>query len=371
MDIHEVKLVPEDFKRLFRISVVCRFPDSMKAPTTPFKHALSLRIFFILFYAMPMIPIVEHNIGQYIKAHPWRAIGWLPRSFYPFLIGLGYLMPTDFLFSSWFFYLFWKAELVLSAAFGLHQIRGFPFANHQGFGAYLLFAAYGVWLGRGYFKQAWDTIVGAPARIIDDEEPLRYRTAALGIVVGVGGLVWFSMAMGMHFWLALGVLAIYYVLSVALTRMRVQFGTPVHDLHFTGPDVIISSVFGTKAFGTKDLVGMAIHSWYSSIFRSHPMPHQMEAIKMQEQVGGTARGVVLALMLACIVGAITTFWSFTHIYYGVGALAKGGRFNLWFFRTIDSWLKSPQGPQWASVPAIGVGLGVAFFLQTMRMRYVN
>ena len=320
---------------------------------------------------LPPIPLTEQDMGQSFKGRPWSAIGWMPRSFYPFLIGLGYMMPADFLFSSWFFYLFWKAELVVSAMMGLDQIRGFPFANHQGFGAYSLFAVYGIWLARGHLKRVWATILGGADALPDSEEPLRYRIAAGGIVLGLAFVVWFSMAMGMRFITSIAVFVIYYILSLSIARVRAQFGTPIHDLHFTGPDVILSTVFGTRAFPKQDLVGMGLLSWFSSIFRSHPMPHQMEALKMQQQTGGVQRGVVLALMLAALVGALCTMWSFLHIYYGVGALAKGGGFNLWPINTVDNWLKAPQGPQWTAAPAIGAGLAFALFLQTMRMRYVN
>ncbi len=339
-----------------------------------FSVAASLEIWnsFAFYYPqMPLIPIFEEDIGRHFRGRPWNAIGWMPRSFYPFLIGLGYMMPQDFLFSCWFFYLFWKLELVMSAFTGLDQIKGFPFANQQGFGAYLLFAGYGLWLGRGHFSQVWKTIIGAPGGIRDGNEPLRYRTAAVGMVAGFAGLMWFAIAIGMQPLTAFSVFFIYYVLSLAITRVRVQFGTPVHDLHFTGPDVILSSVFGTRAFPNRDLVGISLLAWFSSIFRSHPMPHQMEGIRLQEQTGGTARGLVPALMLAGAVGALSGFWTILHTYYDVGALAKGGRFNLWPLNTMDSWLKNPQGPQWAAGPAIGVGLGVAFILQVMRMRYVN
>ena len=327
--------------------------------------------FAFLYPVMPTIPIVEENMAQAFKARPWNAIRWMPRSFYPFLIGLGYLMPSDFLFSCWFFYLFWKAELVLSTMLGLDQIKDFPFANFQGFGAYLLFAIYGIWLGRGHFKQLYSVIVGAPSRLRDDQEPLPYRVAAAGIVIGLVGLVWFSTAMGMRLGTSIAIFLIYYILALAITRMRAQFGTPVHDLHFSGPDVILTSVLGIRSFPRQDLIGIAIHSWFNTIYRSHPMPHQMEAFKMQDQTGGTHRGVVLALMLAGFLGTIAIFWSFLHIYYDLGALARGGRFNTWLFPKLDSWLTAPQGPQWGAAPAIGVGLAFAFFLQTMRMRYVN
>ncbi len=320
---------------------------------------------------MPMVPLFEYDIGRFFHGRPWDAVGWMPRSFYPFLIGLGYMMPQDFLFSSWFFYLFWKAELVVSAAFGLDQIPGFPFANQQGFGAYLLFAAYGLWLGRAHLREVLSVILGAPTRLTDASEPLRYRLAAAGLLLGAAILLWFTLAAGMSLPTSLAMFVIYFILSLSITRVRAQFGTPVHDLHFTGPDVILTSVFGERAFPTQDLVGLGLFSWFSAIFRSHPMPHQMEGIRLQEQTAGTTKGLALALTLACIVGALAVFWSFLHIYYDVGALAKGGRFNTWAFANLDAWLKSPQGPQWAAGPAIGVGLGFAWFLQAMRMRYAN
>jgi hypothetical protein len=177
--------------------------------------------------------------------------------------------------------------------------------------------------------------------------------------------------MGLHVTVSLGILAIYYILSLACTRMRAQFGSPLHDLHFTGPDAVLTSVFGTRAFLPQDLVGLALQSWYSNIYRSNPMPHQMEAFKMQQQTGGSNRGVVAALTVAAFLGSLATMWSFVHIYYVRGVQAKGGGFNTWLFPKLESWLISPQGPQWGFIAAIGVGLVVAFLLQFMRMQYVN
>ncbi|MCK4324031.1 MAG: hypothetical protein KAW89_05835, partial [Armatimonadetes bacterium] len=109
--------------------------------------------FAMVYPALPEIAINCVNIGGAITARPWNAVGLVFRAFYPMVIGMGYLMPSDFLFSCWFFYLFWKVEMVVGAAFGLDQIRDFPFANFQGFGAYLLFAVYALWLGRGHLRR--------------------------------------------------------------------------------------------------------------------------------------------------------------------------------------------------------------------------
>ncbi len=330
--------------------------------------------FAFLYPNLPEIRLAPTDLAESLRARPWSAIGWMPITFYPFLIGIGYLMPTDFLFSCWFFYFFWKAQFIVSDAFGLFgadQTSSFPFAPFQAVGAYLLFAIYSAWLARRYLAQLYQAIVAVPAGLGDEQEALSYRLAALGIIGGLAGLIWFSMAMGMRFWVSGAVFLIYYILAVAITRMRAQFGTPVHDLHHTGPEVILTSLFGSQSFPKKDLIGIGILYWFNRAYRTHPMPHQMEAMSMQERVSPTSKGVVLATMLATLVGAIASFWCFLHIYYDVGAAAEGGRFNVDTFAKLQSWLTVPQGPRWATMPAIGAGLVFAFFLQTMRMRYVS
>ncbi len=333
--------------------------------------------FAALYPILPKVSLSPADLAESLRSRPWSAIDWMPVTFDPTFIGIGYLMPTDFLFSSWFFYLFWKAQFVLSDALGLFggNVYGeqggtdFPHARLQCAGAYILFAIYSTWLARRYLAQVYHVIVGVPTKLRDDQEPLSYRLAALGIIGGLTGLIGFSMAMGMRFWVSTAFFLIYCILAIGITRMRAQFGAPVHDLHFTGPEVILTSLFGTQSFPKQDLIGLAFHYWYNRAYTSHPMPHQMEAMKMQDHVAGTSKGVVVALMLAALIGTVACFGSFLHIDYDIGAEAHG--YNVNTFPILQGWLRAPQGPEWATMPAMGVGLGFAFFLQTMRMRYVN
>ncbi len=321
--------------------------------------------------SMPKLPIYEYNLGRYIRARPWNAIGWLPRSLYPFVIGLGYLMPSDFLFSCWFFYWFWKMERVASAALGLDQIRDFPFDNFQCFGAYLLFALSALWIGRGYLREVGRAISGLPSRLRDREEPLTYRAAALGIVVGLLGLIWVWSALGMRLWVSLAFFGIYYLLAVAITRMRAQFGAPVHDLHFTGPDTILTQTAGTALFTQKELIVLGISWWFNRAYRSHPMPHALEGIKMQDRTAGQARGIVPALLLAALVGMLSAFWTMLALNYDLGAVAKG-RIGLGGgFERAVTWIAGPEIRRSGPALAILVGFGQALFLEAMRFRYVN
>jgi hypothetical protein len=322
--------------------------------------------------ALPEVPINCVDIAPSLGGRPWNAVGFFPRSFYPMVIGIGYLMPSDFLFSCWFFYLFWKAEAVIGAAFGWDEIKDFPLANYQGVGAYALFGLYGLWLARGHLRRIASAVVGRQSLLADRTEQTEYRVAALGAVAGALFLLWFSARMGMQVWLAAGFFLVYYTLALAVTRMRAQFGAPVHDLSYAEPDRILTAVIGTSPLPKQDLIGLSMYFWFTRAYRSLAMPFQMEALKMQEETRDSRRTLSLLLVLATVVGFITALWACLHYNYSLGAMAKGHIIRgHQAFDKLSAWLRAPEPTQWSAVIAMAVGAAVAFALQTMRMRYVQ
>lgn len=309
------------------------------------------------------------DLGQNFRDRPLNAIGWTPLSWYPFVIGIGMLMPLDFLFSLWFFYWFWKAELVVVSALSLNQTPNFPYLNYQAFGAYAAFLISAVWLSRHYFTEVYRKVVGLPSTLDDSNEPITYRSAVIGIIIGYILLVAFCMAMGMSWWLAVVFFLVFFGLSIAITRMRAELGTPVHDLHFTGPDWTLPEVFGTRNFSAQDLTQMTILFWFNRAYRYHPMPHQLEGFKMAERTGSSYRRYFWMMMLAGAVGAVAAFWAMLHLNYIYGATAKAGTFGPEAYNRLTGWLNSPERPSFPKAGAIGVGLFIAFFLEGMRVRF--
>ena len=312
------------------------------------------------------------DLHQYFTDKPFDAIGWTPATFYPFMIGIGMLMPMDFLFSSWFFYLVWKLQHVVVAANAWDADPRMPYDNYQAFGAYFLFLVSTLWLSRTYFTQVVRCALGRPSEIDDRDEPLRYRGAFLGLAVGLAALTAFAMALGLAWWLSLAFFLIYLALALAITRMRAELGTPVHDLHFTGPDWALTDLLGPRAIGSPGLAAFSLLFWFNRAYRAHPMPHQLEGFYLADQTGrkGEMRGWFWVLILAGAAGMLAAFWAMLVCSYHYGAgTSKMGTFGAEAWDRYSGWLKQPKPANGHVAIAIVVGFLFAAFLQAMRIRF--
>jgi hypothetical protein len=319
-------------------------------------------------YYFPSIPpILTPGNGQsmtdlslFVLDKPWNAIGWTPMTFYPFIIGLGVLMPMDFLFSSWFFYIFWKLQFVVTAAQGWDADPLMPYANYQAFGAYAMFMVSSVTLSRHYLKDVLNKVLGRPSDLDDSAEPMSYRASVLGIIAGLAILTAITTAMGLAPWLG------------AITRMRAELGTPVHDLHFTGPNYVLTDLLGSRALGPQNLTVFGVLFWFNRAYRAHPMPHQMEGFRLAEQTNGgrELRKWFWVMLYAGAFGMICGIWAMLHCYYHYGGMAKVA-FTLGpeAWDRLSSQIKQPK----AGLPQVGLAIGGGFlfaaFLQAMRIRF--
>lgn len=310
------------------------------------------------------------DLKQFVVDRPWNAIGWTPISWYPFLVGLGMLMPVDFLFSAWFFYLFWKAQLIVTSAMAWDVDPRFPYPNAQAFGAYIAFFTYTVWLSRRYLLGVAQRILGLRSEISDRGEPISFRAAALGIAAGMAVLLWVSLRVGLPLWLALGFFGIYFALALAITRMRAELGTPIHDLHFTGPDWMLAEVVGTRDLDAKALNAFTLYFWFNRAYRGHPMPHQLEGFKLAEQSQASYRHWFWAMLVAGVFGIVAGFWAMLDLHYVYGATAKvRSTFGPEPYVRLTGWMKNPAPTNSTVVWAAGAGFAFALFLQAMRVRF--
>ena len=147
-----------------------------------------------IYPAIPAIHLKLHDLRQYLTEQPWSSVGWFPISFYPFVIGLGFFIPLDLLFSCWFFHLFWKAQRVIIFAFGL-STRGGGYAGYQSMieqssGGYLGLCLIALWVSRRHIIRIVRHVLGL-ASVDDSREAMSYRLALLIAILGFLFTCWF------------------------------------------------------------------------------------------------------------------------------------------------------------------------------------
>ena len=365
---------------------------------------------------MPNLAVKYVGLNQYLTDAPWNAVGQFQLSFYPCLIGFGYLLTTETAFSVWFFYLFTKFERIAGRAFGLTGVgKGglaqFPFEEHQGAGAWIALIVFGLWIGRRYYREAFRAVwsrlpsgcraraptapsagaaqageVPSPTRALHlaeggsvgemgDADVRTYRFAVTGAVIGLVTMALFAAFIGMQFGVALVFFVLYFILVMALTRIRAEAGLGCISGPLTLQDLIVGTA-GTAALGHPTLVGMELFHWMTVEFRGAAtiMPCQLESFKMAEEAkisrGELAGGLGFAIIYGMVLGAIFVL----KVAYAHGGITL----NEWRFREVPVtpfkrlavWLTTGEKPNLLGLGGVGVGFATLAFLTYMRINHL-
>ncbi len=331
----------------------------------------SITMLAALNYLYPSIPhlrITRIDIGKYVTTPPWNAIGSIPLAFYFWAIGLSFLMPLELSFSCWLFFWMTRLEMVASRMIGLHELqvvgggfdRAFPFLQSQAYGAYFGFFVMSMWAGRHYLRRVFRTAFLGTKEEDESREAMSYRSAILGAVGGMLFLSAFAVKMGMSPFVVALFFVLYFILAVISSRVRAELGFPVVDLYPMGPQYFMTTAAGTQNLDAQNLVGFAQFTWFNKSYASHPAPHQMEAFKLSERTGSTARQMHIALMVAGVLAMPLGFWMLLHMYFGNGAAtANVELYSLLHgnqtYNQLAGWLKQPQPPNKIGMLFVGGG----------------
>lgn len=326
----------------------------------------------VFYPSIPQIPIVHiSNLRDYLTERPWNAISQVWFSLYPFAIGVCFFLPVDMAFSCWFFFIFWQLQRVVSSSMGV-QIPGFPFVNDQTAGSYLALCVIAVWVSRRYLKEVFLHIF-VRKRLDESGEAMPYRVAALLLLGCLAYVGVFLHALGMSWGLVPPFLLLYFMIAVAIARMRAELGPPAHDLHFAGPDQMIPRVLGMRGIGSRNLTALALTWFFNRAYRGQPIAPALEGFKIAQQQRMSARRMYIAMMIALVLGIFGGFWAMLHVGYKYGmeasVIGPGRWFGFEVYRNLHGWVSSPQPPNTGATIATGVGAVSTLALAAMRMRF--
>ncbi|MCS7208979.1 MAG: hypothetical protein NZ874_05340 [Fimbriimonadales bacterium] len=237
-------------------------------------------------------------------------------------VGFFFLIPTELLFSFWFFYLLSKGLEFLGLTYGFETTA--KHAATAGFvkwlcsGAFFAVAGYVVYSARHHLRYVWQVVKGdAPP---PDNELLSYRWAFWGLVGAFVVIVLWAQWAGMDWWVAALVFAIYLMVQgLVMARCTAEGGLLITEGCFTPMDVITMEKY--SLLSPRNLATMALVD--ATLFRDLrgiSITGFLDAQRLSEEVHLPKRKLLLALGIG-IVAAIAVGFAFQlWLPYSYGAL---------------------------------------------------
>jgi hypothetical protein len=324
-----------------------------------------------LYPNLPAIPVKDlFYIDRAFKEPPLSNIGDFRISIYPFMAAVGLFMPSDLLFSFVAFFLLRKVTHVAFAANGYPQstfsgtglIPGPPYFDEQTWGAVLAMFLGAIWVSREYLRDVWRDIKNGH-RAADGG--VKHQWAFAGLLLSVAVMVGFGMVGGLPVTYLVPYVLLFLVFSVVLTRIRAQLGPPTHEFAFFGPNSIMHRFLGTTWMTDKQATWvMQGYISMNRLFRNHPMPYQLEAMKMAQLERANQKRMFQIIVLATVCGFfLAMFFSVVRVYRtgGIQGTEAAG-----YLQTL---LANRKGPDVIGIAMTLFGFAMVMGLDAIRFKF--
>ena len=327
--------------------------------------------FNYLYPNVPSVPVKTiFDIRAVFKEPPLSNIGDFRISIYPYMAVIGLFMPSDLLLSFVVFFLLRKASHVALASYGIPQDTfsgtglqpGPPYFDEQTWGAVFAMFLGAIWVSKNYLKEVWRDIRRGTK---PEDEGVTHRWAFVGLIISFSVCVAFGMMGGLPLWYMVPYVAAFLIFSIVLTRIRAQVGPPTHEFAFFGPTSLMSRFVGTRWITDSQATYLSQGFMYMNrIFRTHPMPYQLEAMKMGQMNGTRQRPIFLAIVLAIVLGFFLGTFFQTAYSYRTGGIGWTGVETY-----VQNLIKDRHGPDIVGIVMTIFGFSMVMLLDAIRFRF--
>ena len=138
--------------------------------------------------------------------------------------------------------------------------------------------------------------------------------------------------------------------------------------------MIITGV-GTRRLDTGTLITFSVYMFFNRAYRAHPMPQQLEALKISRVQNINPKQIVISILVATLMGSLVTFWLLLDNYYRHGA--ESGYYGPWalgfgrqVYNQLAGWLNYQQDHDSIGMGFAGIGLGLTSALMILRARFL-
>ncbi|HZO90655.1 MAG TPA: DUF6785 family protein [Chthonomonadaceae bacterium] len=304
----------------------------LKNPLTWIGFALPALLFGFngLHQWYPSIPDIQTDIdlNAYFNQPPWNDMTY----FHMFLsfaaVGFFYLLPTDLLFSLWFFFLLTKYEEVQATALG-YQTEVMPmygcktFIGYQIIGCYIVLVGYMVWSARPHLARVARAALRLRARSGDEDadEVLSYPFAFWGLIVSLLLAAGWMTLLGTAYWLALFELGVMlFVVALVMARSTCESGMLMTETSFRPID-IYRMVGDVRQLGGANLTGMAfLDGLWLRDQRGLLLTGFLDSMKFADGVRVRRRSLLGVFVIALLVAVGVSGYLHISLPYRLGAV---------------------------------------------------
>ncbi|HIE53482.1 MAG TPA: hypothetical protein EYP85_17150 [Armatimonadetes bacterium] len=325
-------------------------------------------------YLYPAVPEIHVKVTRLPvpAVRPWNGLGSIWIAFYPFVIGIGYLLSLDISLSIWLFFVLTRVQDVIALSLGFRDRGGWsvnlpPYHLKQDAGAFIVLALLVLWRCRRDFLAALRGLLFWSA---GRETP---RWAVVGLLVTVPLMLFFWTQVGIPLWVMAAALGLYLLYATTVSRLVAESGTP-SAMAPISPQEVLFSLAGVDLLTKKQLVAFAWFRIFDERFYDNPAIHQLTTMRLLQDSPRGRRGVHLALTVAAVVGILGGLWALLHIYFAYGlasAQVRGWPSRSVAqipFRLLQAWLDQPRGPEVTTITALAAGAVVMAGLMFLRQR---
>lgn len=289
------------------------------------------------------------------------------------MLGFSYFVNLEIAFAIWFFNLLARVQegifgiLGITSTQKLYYAASFPVLAHQGMGAMLVLAIFGLWTAKPHLADVWRKAIKGDPSIDDSEEMLSYRTAVFGLLISnlfIFGWLWLA---GMAWWVLPIYLTAMYLLFIAVTRVVAEGGIAAARAPLIASDFVTSGL-GNTVLGPHTLTALGFTFVWAADIRTFVLASCANGLKLAEDtLGRHKRSLFGAIALSILISMGTSIVTVLYLSYEYGGINLNGWFfgptggPVYPFNFISGHLNDPQGPNitgWISTLSGGTVMGL-------------
>ena len=282
------------------------------------------------FLGFPRFPINQGGFQRFHQEFPG-----IMASLDIFTLFFSYFASLDVLFSLWFFDLFYVLEAGSLHALGFNTrpvdgaARGVIIWQTKG--AYVVLSLSVFWVARGHIRDVFRKALNRGAPVDDSDQLLSYRTAVIGLCVGLAYMFLWLTRIGYEPLFAALVLPLVILVYVGMARIVADTGMPYISIpRGVSGFGYVGGFSGRGAISPRTLVAHHCEDILFHHFKGLFLPALSHAGRISEGVRGNRRHLMAAIALAFLVSLFLSVTLTLDLAYRKGAHA----FNSWM---IGDW----------------------------------